>query len=115
MVRADLNLFRLWQQITDAAKEALIGLHVRYRPGVSAVPGIQFALQVITLGQQSAVARRQIVHQGIETPPEMIRRNLGAGEHLILDEVLEVHSHLQTLAWHALGHSRLSYRLVHLF
>ncbi|MCY1302295.1 hypothetical protein D9M70_519450 [compost metagenome] len=72
---------------------------------MGAVPGIQLALQPLTLGQQRAVAWRQVVDQGVEAAPEGIGGDAGSRQHLVVDEAFEAVVHPQALTVHALGHS----------
>src|SRR3546814_20322099 len=65
---------------------------------------VQLRLQRIALGQQRAIVRRQVMHQGVETGPERLAFNPGAGQHLLVDETLQVDGHLQALAVHAISH-----------
>ena len=101
---AGLNLLRLRQQVTDGAEEGAVGGHVGDRAGVGAMPVIQLALQTVTLGQQGAVARGQVVHQRVETAPEGRSLDPAAGQHFAFDELLELGGYLQALTLHAFGH-----------
>ena len=99
-----LDLLRLRQQIADGFEEGAVGAHVGDRAGMGAMPGIQLALQAITLGQQGAVARCQVMYQRIETAPEGRRLDTAAGQHFAFDELLELGGYLQALTLHAFGH-----------
>ncbi len=53
------------------------------------VPGIQFGLQAVPLGQQGGVLRRQVADDGVETGPEIGAVHAGAGQDLVLDEAVQ--------------------------
>ncbi|MNZ51082.1 hypothetical protein D3C78_688870 [compost metagenome] len=101
---ADLHLSRLRQQVADALEEGAVGGHVGDRAGVGLVPGIQLGLQAVTLGQQGAVLRREVVDQAVEAGPEGLGGDAGARQHLLLDEVPVLAGHLQAQALRTLGH-----------
>ncbi|MNQ48223.1 hypothetical protein D3C85_620950 [compost metagenome] len=105
---AGLHAGRWRQQVADGFEEGAVGRHIRHRPRVGAVPGVQFALQTIALGQQRTVVRRQLVDQGVEAGPEGLAGEPGARQHFFIDETLQVGGHLQALAVHAIGHLRFS-------
>ncbi|MNJ51353.1 hypothetical protein D3C77_466540 [compost metagenome] len=72
------------------------------------MPSVQLFLQRFTLSQQCTIARRQVMHQGVETAPERLTLNTAARQHFLVDETLQVGGHLQALAVHAVSHFSLS-------
>jgi hypothetical protein len=66
----DGDLFRLRHQVADAFEEAAVGLHVGDGAGVGLVPGVEFGLQAVALGQQGDVFRGQVGHDGVKAFPE---------------------------------------------
>jgi hypothetical protein len=67
ILRADFEAGRFGNQIADFGQECLIGGHVGNRPRIGLVPGIELCLNVVALGEQSAV-------DGHEARPRMSAR-----------------------------------------
>lgn len=59
------------------------------RSGPVAVPGVDLCLQVVALGEQSTVLGCELVDDLVGAGPERVRVHSGAGECLIVDEVVE--------------------------
>ncbi len=53
--------------VADAFEEGAVRAHIAHRTRIGAMPGIEFGLQAVALGQQRTVFRRQLVHEGVET------------------------------------------------
>ncbi|MCY1524980.1 hypothetical protein D9M68_599430 [compost metagenome] len=100
-----LHLRWLLQQIADLAEEGSIGCHITDRAWVGSVPVVQFALQAVTFGQEGAVLWRQVMHQGIEVPPEGLLVQAGARQRFVVDKGGQLGSHLQAVALHVFGHA----------
>ncbi|CFN62665.1 Uncharacterised protein [Bordetella pertussis] len=75
---------------------------------MGAVPGVDFALQAVALGQQFAVARREVAHQGSEASPELVGRQAAAGQRLVFDETVQGGRHLQAMMRDAFSHAGLA-------
>ena len=83
----DAHLFRVGHQVPNFLQEGAVGGHVGHRARVGRVPGIQFGLQAVTLGQQGDVLGCQISHQAIKAFPELGRRHASAGQDLGVNEL----------------------------
>ncbi len=70
------------------------------------MPGVQFQLQAIALGEQRTVLRREVVDQGIEAGPEGGAVDPAAGQNFVVDEALQVGGDLQAIEGYAFGHVR---------
>ena len=103
----DLHLVRLRHQVANAFEEGAVGAHVLDGARVGAVPGVQLGLQAVALGQQGGVLGCQLGHQGRETVPEIARRHAHIGQHLIVDEVIQIGGDLQVVDGGAFGHGGL--------
>ena len=68
------------------------------------MPGVEFGLQPIALGQQRRVLRREVVGQRVEAAPEGLAVEAAAGQHLVFDETMEDRGHLQAAGGDAVGH-----------
>src|SRR5690606_33281559 len=68
------------------------------------MPGVELALDLVALGQQGAVARSQIVDHLLRTGPERGGIYAGAGQCLVLDEVVENPGHLEPADLNPLCH-----------
>ena len=112
--RVDLDLLRLRLQVANAAEEVAVRRHVGDRAGMRAVPGVEFALQAITLGQQGAVDRCQFVHQPGETAPERLCIQPGARQHVVFNEVVQHGCNLEAVAVNKIAHCYLSFSSVYL-
>ena len=62
---------------------------------MSPVPGVDLRLQVVALRQQSRVARRQIVQDGVQSAPEPVRLDPGARQRFLFDELTKFGGNLQ--------------------
>ncbi len=94
----------LRHEVADLLQEGAIARHVGDRAGVGLVPGVQFGLQAVALGQQGDVARSQIPHDGIEAGPERGGIDARAGQHAFFDELVQERGHLQAVDGGAVGH-----------
>ncbi len=99
-----LDLGRRIDQIADFLEEGLVSGHVIDRPRVLTVPGREFLLQRVALGQQGLVGRRQVVEDGIDALPEGIGIDPRARQRLFGDELVQLGGHLQAMARNALRH-----------
>jgi len=68
-----------------------------------AVPGIDLVLQFVAPGEQRAILRREIVHQGREAAPEGARIDAGAGQRLIDHEIMQDTVDRQTVDGDGIG------------
>jgi hypothetical protein len=100
----DLDLGRHRHQVADAFQEGAVGAHVLDRAGVGLVPGVQLGLQAVALGQQGGVLGRQLGDDGRKALPETALVHAGAGQHLAVDEVVELGGHLQGADLDAFSH-----------
>ncbi|MNN62159.1 hypothetical protein D3C81_1774410 [compost metagenome] len=103
----DLYLIRLRHQVADGFKEAPIRRRIADRAGVVAVPFVQFDLQAVTLAQQGAVLRRQLLHQQIEAFPEIRHRHAGARQGFFLDETQQAVGNLQSMSGRSVDHRKV--------
>src|SRR3546814_15151575 len=58
----------------------------------------QLGLQRVALGEQCAVLGREVVNQLVETGPERVGCNTGAGQGLALDKLIKLGGNLKSLA-----------------
>ncbi len=75
-------------QIADVGEEAAIGGRIEGAL-VLPVPGVDTRLERVTLREQGAVAGSEVVHDGRKTAPERRRIQPGAGQRLVLNEIME--------------------------
>ncbi len=73
-------------------------------PLVRVMPSVNLRLKVIALGQQGLVFGCQVVDQGFKASPEGSGVNAGAGDSLLVNEVVENLGNLQTANLDALCH-----------
>src|SRR5690606_33354957 len=64
-----LEVFGFGQQVADFLEKSLVGSGVVGLTGTSLVPGIDLCLQLVTLGQQRAVLRRQVMDDAVGAGP----------------------------------------------
>ena len=93
----DLHVGGLRHQIADLLQELAVGCHVADRAGVGLVPGVEFGLETVTLGQQGGIARGQVVHQLVKALPEGFGRDAQIGQHLAGDEIVQRGRDLQLM------------------
>ena len=76
------------------------------RLAARAVPGVDLGLQLVALGEQRAVPRRQRRDHPLEAVPEGLRIDTGAGQHLPIDKIGEDLRHLQPARPDVVDHGR---------
>ncbi|MNN56925.1 hypothetical protein D3C81_1718850 [compost metagenome] len=72
--------------------------------GAGLVPGVDLRLQLIALGEQVFVLRRQVVDHGFHTGPELVGGNAGPGDGFVVNEVEQHFGDLQATDLNALSH-----------
>ena len=82
------DLVGLVEQVADLAQEGDVLLGVG-GAGVLPVPVVDERLQLVAPRQQLAVARREVVDDGVEPGPEGLRLDPRTRERLLLDEPVE--------------------------
>jgi len=75
---ADAEVVRHGFQVANRGQKRAVSGHVLDRARVGGVPLVQLGLQAVTLGQQGAVLRRQVVHQLAKAGPECTCFQAGA-------------------------------------
>ena len=68
------------------------------------MPGVQLFLQAIALGQQGGVFWRQIGDDSVETLPKSGGIDPCAGQHLLVDEAVQLIGYLQAMDLGTCGH-----------
>jgi hypothetical protein len=68
------------------------------------MPLVQFRLQPITLGEQCAVLRREVVDEGIEAFPERFAIDANARQRFFIDVLAELGCNLQSVSLDHLTH-----------
>ena len=86
-----------WHQVADLFQEAAVGGHVRDRAGMRLVPLVELGLQAVALGEQGNVPGRQVGDDRVEAFPEGGAVHAGAGQHLVLDEAVQLGGHFQAV------------------
>ena len=92
----DAGFLRHGHQVANALQKCLISRHVGDRAGMGFVPGIDLELQAVAFGQQCNVLWRQIGHDGVKAFPEGVGADAGAGQDLVINELLQYGGDLQT-------------------
>ena len=100
----DLEFGRLVNEITDVFQEGLVLGHVQLLTLVITVPAVHFFLDRITLGQQLAVAWRQLVHDLVEFCPEFIGIDPCARDRFIVHEIIQILCDLNAADLYAFCH-----------
>ena len=76
------------------------------------MPSIHLELDTITLSQQRAVDRGQIVDDRIKAFPEICAADADAGEHPLLDESMKDRADLKSMTLNASGHGEIQVQRV---
>ncbi len=87
--RADNPVRRFVLEIADLAQERLVRVGVDRSAAILAMPGVDPRLHRVAPIEQRAIARRQLADQRTEPLPEALRLDPGAGDRLVVDEVME--------------------------
>ena len=85
----DARSFGYRNQVADLPQKRLVSRHISNRTGVRAVPGIEFGLQALALGQQGGVLGCQVGNDGIKTRPEGARLDAGSGQDFLLHKLVQ--------------------------
>ena len=101
---ADPEVGRLRQQVTDFLEEGLVGHGIVSLAGAGLVPGVDLRLELVALGQQGAVLRRQFVDHGLDTAPEPVGSEAGPGDGFVVHEVEQHFGDLQATDLNAFSH-----------
>ena len=83
-------------QVANALEKRLVSSHIGNRARMGFVPGVDLELQAVAFGQQGHVLGRQIGDDGVKAFPEGVAADAGAGQHLVVDELLQHGGDLQT-------------------
>ena len=94
-------------QVADLPEHRLVLRQVDRLVVVLAVPGVDAALQLFPLGEQLAVAGREVVDQPVEPGPEPLRGDARTRQRLVVDEVVELPVDLQSARRDPLRHACL--------
>lgn len=68
------------------------------------VPGIDLCLQLVALGQQGTVLRRQVLDDRSGTGPELVGSDAGTGNGFVVHEVVQGFGDLQATDLNAFSH-----------
>jgi hypothetical protein len=107
VLRGRLDVRRRRRQVTDALEKIPIAGHIANGARVSAMPRVELLLQPVSLRQQRAVFRRQLVDQRREPFPKVPGVDAGTGQQLVRDEAIEVGRDVQTVPVDAFTHPAL--------
>eukprot|EP00123_Amoebidium_parasiticum_P019019 comp24333_c4_seq1/m.46044 comp24333_c4_seq1/g.46044 ORF comp24333_c4_seq1/g.46044 comp24333_c4_seq1/m.46044 type:complete len:574 (+) comp24333_c4_seq1:1168-2889(+) len=113
-----LELGALREEVADLSEECLVGGHVPGLVPVGHVVGVQLGLDLIALGKERLVARRQIRQDALKALEEIIGLDASAWGNDVLDEVVQARVDLHVAdsvgvalgdhSWHRLEKFRLS-------
>ena len=101
-----LHFGRLLNQVANLLQEFLVSGHVGDGAGVGFVPCVHFQLNAVALGQQGGVFWGQCADDFVEAFPVGSLINAGAGQHFIVDEVVQGCGYLQAMHGGAFCHFR---------
>ena len=101
---ADAEVRGLRQQVVDLLQKRLVGGAVVAGTGVGTVPGVYLCLDGIALGEQRPVAGGEIVHDGIQSGPELCGRHAGAGGDVLFQQGVQFGGDAQAAYADAVGH-----------
>jgi len=102
--RRDREVTRIGFQVADLGEELLVLGGVVRTDGPLAVPFVELGLQFVAARQQFLVAWSQVGDDLVDPRPETVRVEVGTGQRLIGDEVVECAGHAQVSHRHAICH-----------
>jgi len=106
---ADVEVLSLGQQIAYLLEEAPVGRPVVIRPRIGLVPAIDFSLQVFANLQEFAVARAQVIDNGLQGLPELGGGHARARRDIVLQEVVENRCNVQAALLDSISHREIPY------
>ena len=87
VLRADGEISRFGNEIADLLQECAIGAAIVRLARMFAVPGIDLRLQILALGKQGGVARREFLQQRGKALPEPVDIAAQRAKHFGFDEI----------------------------
>ena len=92
------------QQVTDLGEELAVRLGVERLDHALPVPLVDLGLQLVAAAQQILVLRGEVGDDLVDARPEAVRVDVGAGQGLVVHEVVEHPGDAQVPHRHAISH-----------
>ncbi|MCY1513095.1 hypothetical protein D9M68_475780 [compost metagenome] len=100
----DPEVGRFRQQVADFLEEGFVGGRIMGLTGAGLVPAVDLRLNLVALGEQGTVFRRQLVDHGLGTGPELVGSDAGTGDGFVVHEVEQHFGDLQATDLNAFSH-----------